>query len=107
MTGLNFIREYYCSSVITREYKSAQQELLASIFNLSAIALKQCVSYVALAQHASYLQIFSRHEVLLTFFINLYVSYTVCICNWLWKKPTTYTQRKISRDMYVFELLKV
>ena len=45
----------YHSSVITREYKIAQQELLKSIFSLSAIARKQCYSHVAWAQHVSYL----------------------------------------------------
>ena len=67
----------YHSSAITHEYKSAQQELLTSIFNSTAIACEQCTSRVARAQHASYLQIFSRHEVLLTFFVNLDVSCTV------------------------------
>ena len=36
-----FTREY---SVITCKHKSAQQELLASIFNSSAIAREQCTS---------------------------------------------------------------
>ena len=67
----------YHSSVITREYKSARQELLAYIFNLSEITRVQCTSRVTRAQHASYLQIFLRHEVLLVFFVNLDVSCTV------------------------------
>ena len=64
----------YHSSDITREYKSAWQELLASIFNSSAITCEQCTSRVTWAQHASYLQIFSRHEKLLAFFVNLDVT---------------------------------
>ena len=60
-----FTREY---SVITREHRSAQQELLVSIFTSSVIACEQCTSRVARAQYASYLQIFSRHESLLVFF---------------------------------------
>ena len=47
------------SSVITRKYKSEQQELLASIINSSEIAHEQYTSHVARAQHASYFQIFS------------------------------------------------
>ena len=39
----------YHSSVITREYKSAQQELLASIFYLSVNACEQCIPHVAQA----------------------------------------------------------
>ena len=61
----------YHLSDITRKFKSAQQELLLSNFNLSAIAHKQCTSHVARAQHASYLQIFLRHKALLPFFVNL------------------------------------
>ena len=57
----------YHSLVITLEYKNAQQELLVSIFNLSAIACEQCTSHVTRAQRMSYLQIFSKHEALLTF----------------------------------------
>ena len=67
----------YHSSVLTCKYKSALQELLVSIFNSSAIARVQSPSYVARARNASYLQIFSRHEVLLAFFVNLDVSHTV------------------------------
>ena len=48
-----------------------------SIFNSSEIAHEQCASHVAQAQHTSYLQIFSRHEALLTFFVNLDMSCTV------------------------------
>ena len=66
MTG--FTSEY---SVITREYKSARQELLKSIFNSSVIAREQCTSHVTWGQHVSYLQNFSRHEVLLIFFYKL------------------------------------
>ena len=33
-----------------------------SIFNSSIIAREQCIPRVAQAQHASYLQNFSRHE---------------------------------------------
>ena len=69
-----FTRKY---SVITREYKSAQQELLVSNFHSSAIAHEQCTSHVTRVQHTSYLQIFSRHETLLAFFVNLDVSCTV------------------------------
>ena len=61
----------YRSSVITRKYKSAQQELLVSIFSLSAIAHEQYTSHVAWAQQANYLQIFSRHKALLAFFCKL------------------------------------
>ena len=73
----NSLASIYHSLVITCEYKSARQELLVSIFNTSAIACKQCTSRVARAQHASYLQIFSRHGALLVFFVNLDVSCTV------------------------------
>ena len=69
----------YHLSVIIHEYKSAQQELLVSIFNLSAIVHKQCTSRIARAQNASYLQIFSRHEVLIAFFVNLDMSCTVVL----------------------------
>ena len=44
MTG--FTHEY---SVTTHKYKSAQQELLTSIFNSSAIVREQCASLVAQA----------------------------------------------------------
>ena len=58
---------------------SAQQQLLVSIFNSSAIACKQCTSPIAWAQHASYLQIFLRHESLLAFFVNLDISCAVVV----------------------------
>ena len=77
-----FTREY---SVITREYKSARQELLTSIFNLSAIACKQYASHITWAWHTSYLQNFQRHKALLAFFVNLNVSCTVCII-YFWKE---------------------
>ena len=48
-----------------------------SILNSSAIAREQCASRVARGQHTSYPQIFSRHEVLLAFFVYLDVSCTV------------------------------
>ena len=48
----------YHSSVITREYKSARQQLFTSIFNLSAIAHEHSIFHVARAQHASYLSNF-------------------------------------------------
>ena len=70
-TQKDLIVSIYPSLVVTREYNSARQELLASIFNSSAIARKQCTSCAAQAQHMSYLQIFSRHEVLLAFFCKL------------------------------------
>ena len=76
MRTTEFTREY---SVITRKYKSAQQELLASIFNSSAITREQCTSHVARAKHSSYLQNFSRHKSLLAFFVNLDVSCTVTL----------------------------
>ena len=72
MTG--FTHEY---SVITREYKTARQELPVSMFNLSAITHEQCASHVARAQHTSYLKNFSRHDALLMFFVNLGMSCTV------------------------------
>ena len=52
----------YHLSVITHEYKSARQELLTSIFNSSVITREQCILRVAQAQHARYLQTFSRHK---------------------------------------------
>ena len=58
-------------SVITRKYKTAWQELLASIFNLSAIFCVQCASHVARAQHTGCLQNFLRHDVLLKLFCKL------------------------------------
>ena len=69
----------YHSSVITCEHKSAQQELLASIFNSSITACEQCIPRIAQAQHASYLQNFSKHNIytLHTFFVYLDVSYIV------------------------------
>ena len=50
-----------------------------SIFNSSVIAYKQCIPRVARALHASYLQIFSRHEVLHVFLVKLDVKCTVSI----------------------------
>ena len=40
-------REYYCSSIITYEYKSTPQELHASIYNSSVITCEQCIPHVA------------------------------------------------------------
>ena len=71
----------YHSSVITRKYKSARQELLVS--HSQAVYFSCCMSSTQ-----SYFQIFSRHEVLLTSFVNLDMSCTVnCnslenICGW-------------------------
>ena len=65
--------------VITREYKGARQELLTGMFNSSVIAREQCISCVGRAQHVSYLQTFSRHEVLHASFVNLKVS---CTAKW-------------------------
>ena len=98
MTGFTHVCFYHLS-VITREYHAhnrihsrelqARQDSLMSIklrnrsysqvriFNSSAIACKQCASCVAWAQHASCLQNFSRHNVLLAFFVNLDMSCTV------------------------------
>ena len=76
-TQQDLLASIYHSSVITRDYKSARQELLACIFKSSEITCVQCTSRVTRAQHASYLQIFWRHEALLAFFVNLDVSCTV------------------------------
>ena len=62
---------------ITCEYKSAQQELLASTFNSSVIVHEQCIPHVAWAQHTSYLQNFLRHEAGYMRFVNFDVSCTV------------------------------
>ena len=79
----------YHSSCITHEYKSAWQELLASILNSSVIASKQCTSHVTWAQHARYLQIFSRHEAFLVFFYKLgcelYCKFLIEISSMLYK----------------------
>ena len=42
-----------------------------NIFNSSIIAHKQCIPHVAQAQRASYLQKFSRHDVLHAFVCKL------------------------------------
>ena len=55
------------SSVTTHEYKSAQHELLMSIFISSVIAHKQCIPLVTQAQYASYLQNCLRHKALHAF----------------------------------------
>ena len=79
----------YHLSVITREYKSAKQELLVSIFNLSITTRKQCVPRIARAQHASYLQNFLRHEGLHAFFSKLGCElYRMYICTFLSNKLT-------------------
>ena len=75
-------REYYAHnridlllySVITHEYKGAQQKLLATH---QQSLTSSCASHVTQAQHMSYLQNFLRHEVLLAFFCNFGVSCTV------------------------------
>ena len=51
-TWQDSLANIYYLSVITGKYKSAQQELLMSIFNSSAVTRDQCTSRVALAQHA-------------------------------------------------------
>ena len=63
----------YHSMVITHQYKTARHELLTSIFNSSIIAREQCIPHVTRAQHVSYLQNFSRHDVLHAFFV-LYIT---------------------------------
>ena len=79
----------YHLSVITRDYKSARQELLVSIFNSSVIAYEQCVPCVAQAQHISYLQNFSRYKGLHTFFSKLGRElYRMYICMFLSNKLT-------------------
>ena len=77
MTGFN-----HTYLLLVSDYSrvlSAQQDLLASIFNSSVIARKQCSSCCQ-AQHASYLQNFSRHEALHALFCKLghelYCSYS-------------------------------
>ena len=65
--------------VITCEYKGARQELYVGMFNSSVITREQCISRVGQAQHVSYLQTFSRHEVSHASFVNLEVS---CTTKW-------------------------
>ena len=48
-----------------------RNNVLASSFNSSAIARKQCASRVVRAQHTSYLQNFSSHKALLACFCKL------------------------------------
>ena len=61
----------YYSLVITHEYKTAQQELLVSIFNSSIITREQCIPRVTRAEHTSDLQNFSRRDALHAFFCKL------------------------------------
>ena len=48
-----------------------------SIFKLSVITRKQCIPRIAHAQHAKYVQEFSRLEGLHALYVNLDVSCTV------------------------------
>ena len=67
----------YHSQVITREYKTTQQELLSSIFNSSIIAREQCIPHVAQTQHTSYLQNSQGMMCYTRLFVNLDVSCTI------------------------------
>ena len=98
----------YHSSFITREYKSALQELLISILNSSACNQSQAVYFhVAQAQHVSYLQIFSRHKVLLMFFCKLECE---LYCTYVRMHACTYIQTyhrlwKFHRKNFSFEVI--